>query len=179
MYCDVREEKETNEDWDESKLRDVVDKKHGKEIANKTEIICKYFLDAVESNKYGWFWQCANGDQCKYRHALPPGYVLKRDRKKAEKNKEEISIEDLVERERAALGLNTTKVTLETFLAWKRKKLKEKEAAEKKKTDKKKSDFKSGKEGGVSIYIYTDRFIAVGFYYYQIIYLQSHFLLLS
>ena len=71
------------------------------------------------------------------------------DRKKAEKG-EQISIEDLVERERAALGHNTTKVTLTTFLAWKKKKLKEKEAAEKKKTDKKKSDYKSGKEGGVS-----------------------------
>ena len=72
------------------------------------------------------------------------------DRKKAEKNKEQISIEDLVERERASLGHNTTKVTLTTFLAWKKKKLKEKEAAEKKKTDKKRSDFKSGKEGGIS-----------------------------
>lgn len=23
------------------------------------------------------FWQCPNGKECKYRHALPPGYVLK------------------------------------------------------------------------------------------------------
>lgn len=23
------------------------------------------------------FWQCPNGKDCKYRHALPPGYVLK------------------------------------------------------------------------------------------------------
>ena len=23
------------------------------------------------------FWQCPNGRECKYRHALPPGYVLK------------------------------------------------------------------------------------------------------
>lgn len=23
------------------------------------------------------FWKCPNGDECKYRHALPPNYVLK------------------------------------------------------------------------------------------------------
>ena len=48
------------------------------------------------------------------------------------------------------MGVNTTKVTLATFLAWKKKKLKEKEEKEKKDTDKKKSDYKSGKEGGIS-----------------------------
>lgn len=27
---------------------------------------------------YGWFWICpGGGDACKYRHALPPGYVFK------------------------------------------------------------------------------------------------------
>ncbi len=41
--------------------------------------ICKYFLDAVENSKYGWFWQCPNGGKnCMYRHALPPGFVLKK-----------------------------------------------------------------------------------------------------
>ena len=40
--------------------------------------VCKFFLDAVEKEVYGWFWTCPNGgDQCKYRHALPPGYVYK------------------------------------------------------------------------------------------------------
>lgn len=43
--------------------------------------ICKYFLEAVENSKYGWFWTCpAGADQCKYRHALPAGYVLKKVR---------------------------------------------------------------------------------------------------
>ena len=41
--------------------------------------ICKYFLEAVENSKYGWFWTCPNGgEQCSYRHALPKGYVLKK-----------------------------------------------------------------------------------------------------
>lgn len=149
-YCDMREDKETNADWDESKLQDVVNQKHGEEKTNQTAIICKFFLDAVESNKYGWFWSCSNGDDCKYRHALPAGFVLKKDRKRADKDKVQISIEDLVERERAALGASTTKVTLQTFLAWKKKKIKEKEAADKKKNEKKKNDYKSGKEGGIS-----------------------------
>ena len=35
--------------------------------------ICKFFLSAVENNKYGWFWECPNGPSCHYRHALPPG----------------------------------------------------------------------------------------------------------
>ena len=106
------------EDWDQDKLEDVVKQKHGAEKpSNKTEIICKYFLDAVEAKLYGWydlppmsqtasvpfgahlgssrdklsswakecsqsgtshrFWQCPNGKECKYRHALPPGYILK------------------------------------------------------------------------------------------------------
>lgn len=62
--------------------------------------MCKYFLDAIESNKYGWFWVCpGGGDNCMYRHALPVGFVLKKDKKKEEKVEEEISLEDLIETE--------------------------------------------------------------------------------
>ena len=60
-------------------------------------------MDAVEKSKYGWFWECPNGEKCIYRHALPVGYVLKRDKKKDEK-RTEISLVDLIETERAALG---------------------------------------------------------------------------
>ena len=52
-----------------------------------------------------------------------PGYVLPSEAKKLKEDKEEISIEDLVETERAALGTNTTKVTFETFMEWKKKKV--------------------------------------------------------
>ena len=45
-----------------------------------------------------------------YRHALPPGFILKSDRKKMEEQKEVISIEELIEKERAALGSKVTKV---------------------------------------------------------------------
>ncbi|XP_045598584.2 zinc finger CCCH domain-containing protein 15 homolog [Procambarus clarkii] len=150
-YVDVRDREETSADWDEATLLDVVEQKHGKEKSKpSTEIVCRFFLDAVENGKYGWFWECPNGGVCIYRHALPPGFVLKKDRKKMDKQKEEISLEDLVERERAALGHNTTRVTLETFLAWKKRKLKEREEQEKRESDKRKKDFHSGKDFGLS-----------------------------
>lgn len=66
--------------------------------------ICKFFLEAVEKSKYGWFWECPNGETCIYRHALPQGYVLKRDKKKLDDKGPEISLVDLIERERNALG---------------------------------------------------------------------------
>jgi hypothetical protein len=59
--------------------------------------VCKYFLDAIDNEKYGWFWECPNGGKdCKYKHALPPGFVLKKKGEKTEAVKE-ISIEGLVE----------------------------------------------------------------------------------
>nr|CAG4646526.1 EOG090X0C5B [Macrothrix elegans] len=152
LYCDMRDDQpETSEDWDDDKLKEVVEKKHAEADKKKncrTEIICKFFLDAVEKNKYGWFWECPSGESCIYRHALPPGFVLKKDKKKEEK-KDEISLEDLIEKERAALGANQTKVTLETFLAWKKRKLREKEEQADKENTRKKAEFKAGRSVGV------------------------------
>lgn len=43
------------EDWDQDELERVVKEKHAKEKAsNETKIICKFFLEAVETKKYGW-----------------------------------------------------------------------------------------------------------------------------
>jgi hypothetical protein len=86
LYQDTREgEKEGEEndkkkddmaDWDEEKLRKVVTSKHGNPKTT-TDKVCKFFIDAVENGKYGWFWTCPNGgDKCMYKHSLPPGYVL-------------------------------------------------------------------------------------------------------
>jgi len=116
----------------------------------KTDIICKFFLDALENNKYGWFWECPNGAlKCHYRHALPPGFVLKKDKKKEDKS-DEISIEDLVEKERAQLGFNLTRITYETFQLWKKKKLKEKQDNARKEEDRKRAEFKAGRHIGLS-----------------------------
>lgn len=61
--------------------------------------MCKYFLDAVEKKQYGWFWVCPNGGKdCHYRHALPPGYVLKSQMKALlEEESEKIAIEEEIE----------------------------------------------------------------------------------
>jgi len=29
--------------------------------------VCKYFIQAIENKKYGWFWNCPNGSACIYR----------------------------------------------------------------------------------------------------------------
>lgn len=153
LYFDMRDDDEDNMDnWDEDKLKEVVEKKHGEGNKQRpsTDIICKHFLEAVEKSKYGWFWECPSGTKCIYRHALPPGFVLKRDKKKMEEKKNEISLVDLIERERAALGANQTKITLETFLAWKKKKIKEKQDALTKAEEQKRTDFKAGRSIGLS-----------------------------
>lgn len=152
IYVDARDveaDGETMVDWDEEKLKEVVDKKHAAEKTNATTIICKYFLEAVEKSLYGWFWSCPNGERCIYRHALPPGYVLKKDKKKDDK-KDEISLEELIETERSALGSSVTKVTLESFLSWKKRKIEEKKQAQLEEEKKKLKDFKSGKQFGIS-----------------------------
>lgn len=143
---------DTMDNWDEKKLEEVVNKKHGEAEKKKakTQIVCRYFLDAIENNKYGWFWVCpGGGDTCMYRHALPPGFVLKKDKKKEERE-EEISLEELIENERAALGADVTRITLETFLAWKKRKRQEKVDKAREEMEKKKADFKAGKSLVVS-----------------------------
>lgn len=72
--CRRNDEDDNMDEWDQEELEKVVKQKHGAEASNKTDIICKFFLEAVEKKQYGWFWQCPNGGKdCKYRHALPPG----------------------------------------------------------------------------------------------------------
>jgi hypothetical protein len=93
---------ETMDDWDQEKLEKVVESK-GMEYSNNkpTEIVCKHFLEAVEKKQYGWFWVCPNGGKdCHYRHALPPGYVLKSQMKALlEEEGEKMSIEEEIEQE--------------------------------------------------------------------------------
>ena len=63
LYTDTREEAkkdDTMDKWDQDKLEEVVQTKHGKNPATTTDIVCKYFIQAVEERKYGWFWNCPN-----------------------------------------------------------------------------------------------------------------------
>ena len=116
----------------------------------RTDITCTHFLDAVEKNLYGWLWECPNGgDKCVYTHALPPGYVLQRDKKELEKAKldeDELTIEEKIEEERAKLNFDAlTPVTLTSFMEWKKRKAerKQQELEERLKEEEK----KSGKKG--------------------------------
>ena len=122
---DAEKEKDADrmDDWDQEKLESVVKEKHsGENQNNKTDIVCKHFLEAVEKRLYGWFWVCpSGGNECKYRHALPPGYVLK-SQLKAMMEEEKASRrtdEEILEEERAKIGEGVP-VTQETFAEWKR-----------------------------------------------------------
>ena len=88
-----------------------------------TIITCRDFLDAVEKNLYGFNWVCPNnGDKCTYRHMLPQGYVLNRDKGDASSSddEEEMTLEEKIEEERANLPSDgLTPVTYESFMKWK------------------------------------------------------------
>jgi len=144
--------------WDQSKLETVVEKKQTSENkTNATKIVCKYFLEAIESKKYGWFWECPNGgDKCIYQHSLPPGFELKFTSKKADEEEETISIEEQIEVERSKL-VKRTPLTLELFLKWKDEKKKEKEDDEKEQQQKRDADIKSGRimRSGREMFVYN------------------------
>jgi len=104
LYVDQRDTKReagdesasdgTMEEWDQEELERVIKQRHNQQ--NRSEIVCKYFLEAVEKKKYGWFWECPNGANCQYRHALPPGFVLVSKKKEPEEPVEEIPIEEQI-----------------------------------------------------------------------------------
>eukprot|EP01121_Diplochlamys_sp_Union-15-3_P009507 TRINITY_DN2594_c0_g1_i1.p1 TRINITY_DN2594_c0_g1~~TRINITY_DN2594_c0_g1_i1.p1 ORF type:complete len:372 (-),score=100.06 TRINITY_DN2594_c0_g1_i1:63-1178(-) len=151
MYSDPREEErklkeaDTMDKWDQTKLEQVINEKSKVKNQNVSLKICKYFLKAIVEQKYGWFWDCPNGPQCQYRHALPEGYKL---RPATEFKKEDLNldpIEDILERERRRLPPGGTKVTAETFALWKAEKLKEKANAEKKAAEEREKEIQSGK----------------------------------
>ncbi len=119
-----------------AKLKEVVLSKHGNPKMT-TDKVCKYFINAVEEGKYGWFWTCPNGgDKCMYKHSLPPGFVLKtKEQRAAEKALMDksplktLTLEDFLESERHKLTGKLTPVTPESFAKWKKERL-DKKAAE-------------------------------------------------
>ena len=125
LYSDKRdadtEMDEGMDDWDQETLEKAIAQKHGSENQNRpTSIVCKFFLDAVEKRQYGWFWQCPNGKDCKYRHALPPGFVLKSQMKQLleEEQANKVSVEEEIEEERAKVDAKTP-ITPDVFNKWK------------------------------------------------------------
>jgi len=132
-----RKKKDNIDDWDEEKLRNVVLSKHGNPKST-TDKVCKFFIQAIEDQKYGWFWTCPNGgDKCMYKHSLPPGFVIKtREQRQAEKAlalndpRNALTLEDFLESERHKLTGTLTPVTEETFAKWKKERLDKKAAEE-------------------------------------------------
>jgi len=137
--------------WDEEKLRNVVLSKRGNPKTT-TDIVCKYFIQAIEDGMYGWFWECPNGDNCMYRHALPPGFVLKAQKKAQEEaaKADVISLEDFLEVERHKLGTKLTPVTPESFAIWKQTRQDKKEAEAEAIRKAKTSQAAAGKSSGMS-----------------------------
>lgn len=128
LYQDARKEREqdTMDKWDEEKLRSVIFSKHGNPKTT-TEKVCKYFIEAVENGKYGWFWVCPNGgDKCMYKHSLPEGFVLKtkeqrRMEKEALDSLPKITMEEFIETEREKLDKSKlTPITMDNFAVWKK-----------------------------------------------------------
>lgn len=140
LYTDSRQEEKENDtmdNWDEEKLRKVILSKHGNPKTT-TEKVCKFFIEAVENGKYGWFWVCPNGgNECKYKHSLPPGFVLKtKEQKKLERlaaeNEPKITLEEFLELERSKLDKSKfTPITAESFAKWKQEQTSKKESQKK------------------------------------------------
>ncbi|KAL1549472.1 zinc finger CCCH domain-containing protein 11-like [Salvia divinorum] len=150
IYSDTREEEQgTMEDWDQETLEKVVASKSNEYNKNKpTDIECKYFLEAVEKKQYGWFWVCPNGSkECHYRHALPPGYVLKSQMKALlEEEAQKITIEEEIENQRAKVS-TCTPMTTDLFMQWKKNKVEDREAGlAAQRAERAKNDRMSGRE---------------------------------
>jgi len=154
LYTDARDAGNANatdtmDAWDQGKLEEVVVKKHGPGIRTTTDIVCKHFLEAIESRKYGWFWECPNGgDQCKYRHALPPGFVLKSARAPEKEESETISLEEFLETERYRIA-KVTPVTAESFAAWKADRKARATADEKARVRAREVEYRAGRLAGM------------------------------
>lgn len=63
MYSDSRpapgkdaKDTETMADWDQDKLESVINRKALENDNKPTDIVCKFFLEAIDDQKYGWFW---------------------------------------------------------------------------------------------------------------------------
>ena len=121
IYTDLRDVK-SKIDNEVNKIAEEKEKKRSK--VPKSNIICKFFLDAVQRKVYGWKWECPNGDDCHYKHCLPKGYVITTSK---DKMQEEMSIDDYInleeqiDGERERISKSGTPVNDGTFLEWKKK----------------------------------------------------------
>ncbi|GJJ08327.1 hypothetical protein Clacol_002538 [Clathrus columnatus] len=147
---------DTMDNWDEQKLRDVVLSKAGNPRTT-TDVINVPSFGICKLNKQNSRLNFAIiieeiGDNCQYRHALPPGFVLKSEKKAKEEAEKAntISLEEFLETERHRLGPNLTPVTPETFAIWKQNRLSKKEAEAEALQKAKAQSAAAGKSSGLS-----------------------------
>lgn len=163
VYQDIRGEGGDDEGLysDQKKLEEAVKFNQNKYVnPNATTLPCHHFLNAIADQKYGWFWQCPNGYDCKYKHALPVGFVLqKKDDGRGEKK--EFNVETDIDQAISDLASKGTKMTYKLYLEWRerRKLRKAKEAEQKKKDEMKAAGIKQPKKGikimtGKSLFVF-------------------------
>jgi hypothetical protein len=81
-------------------------------------------MDAVIKKIYGWKWECPNGDNCHYKHCLPPGFIIptKSDRMQEEMGVEDyMDLEEQIDEERNRVSKTGTQVNDASFAIWKEK----------------------------------------------------------
>lgn len=123
IYTDLKEVKKTMTiEFEVNKIAEEKEKKRKK--LPQSNIVCKFFLDAVHKKVYGWKWECPNKDDCHYKHFLPKGYILysQKDKMQEEMTMEEyVDLEEQIDIERERIAVNGIKVNETTFGEWKRK----------------------------------------------------------
>lgn len=123
IYTDLRDAKKNmGVEFEINKIAEEKEKKRSK--VPQSNIICKFFLDAVTKKVYGFKWECPNGDECHYRHCLPKGYVIttNKDKQQEEMTIEEFyNLEEQIDAERERISKTGTPVNETTFLEWKKK----------------------------------------------------------
>lgn len=163
VYQDIRGEGGDDEGLysDQKKLEEAVKFNQNKYVnPNATNLPCHHFLNAIADTKYGWFWMCPNGLDCKYKHALPVGFVLqKKDDGRGEKK--EFNVETDIDQAINDLTEKGTKMTYKLYQEWRdrRKIRKAKEADAKKKDEMKQAGIKQPKKGikimtGKSLFVF-------------------------
>jgi len=121
IYTDLRDSKK-NMDTEIHKIANEKEAKRNGKI--QSNIICKFFMDAVVKKIYGWKWECPNGDSCHYKHCLPQGFVIptSKDKMQEEMGVEEyMNLEEQIDEERERVSKTGKQVNDETFKVWKAK----------------------------------------------------------
>jgi hypothetical protein len=122
IYTDLREiKKNMGPESEINKIAEEKEKKRSK--VPQSNIVCKFFLDAVMKKVYGWKWDCPNGEDCQYKHFLPKGYILAAKGKSQEDMTldEYYDLEEQIDSERERIGKIGTPVNEATFKEWKYK----------------------------------------------------------